>query len=714
MVRYLGLGWVFWRLLYALKLRSGWFKWRTPARLWSAFPLEDLLELSFTEAKSDLLEYRRKLGPRFFFSSADRLRFESFFQEHFNRGSIEEADEICEGRFRHFSREAADRGFPPDWHEQPVTKQRFPADRHWSQIADFSNGDIKWTWELGRFSFVFPLVRAYWRTGDERYPEAFWRLFESFRDENPPNLGPHYKCGQEVSLRLMACCFGLYGFLDSPATTARRVELLTRSAAVSAQRIAGNIGYALSQKNNHSVSEAAGLWTCGLVFPELRGAAKWREHGRRLLESLAAKQIYDDGCFCMHSFNYQRFILHVFNWTIRLGDLNEQPLSDELKRRVKKSAELFYQLQDDKSGWLPNCGSDDGALVLPLTDCDYRDYRPVIQATQMASNGERRYGPGRWDEEAMWLLGTDALSAALRQNERQPTFAAEQSGYFAVRSESGFAFARCGGFKHRPSHADSLHVDVWWRGQNIALDAGTYSYNAPPPWDNSLSKTNVHNTLSVDDCDQMEKASRFLWLPWLHGRSAPATTSQKGHLVHWQGQHDGYFRLESPVNHCRALVRIGDQHWLVIDRLMGASEHTCRLNWLLIDAEYQFDQKQKLVSLETPEGLYHVGCGAVCDDAICSLVRADEESTRGWYSRRYYEKQPALSLALEATESEIVFWTLLGPGPCVTKFGDGKFVAENVAAKWRFQCEFANDNQPNILDNLTIAGSIDDSLLIAK
>ena len=33
---------------------------------------------------------------------------------------------------------------------------------------------------------------------------------------------------------------------------------------------------------------------------------------------------------------------------------------------------------------------------------------------------------------------------------------------------------------------DQLHLDLWWRGLNIAQDAGTYLYNADPPWDNPL------------------------------------------------------------------------------------------------------------------------------------------------------------------------------------------------------------------------------------
>ncbi len=92
-----------------------------------------------------------------------------------------------------------------------------------------------------------------------------------------------------------------------------------------------------------------------------------------------------------------------------------------------------------------------------------------------------------------------------------------------------------------------LHVDLWWRGHNVALDAGTYSYNAPEPWDNVLAQTAYHNTVTVDDLDQMERVAKFLWLPWLRSGYAPAQRSPGGGLAYWEGEHDGYQRCQPPV-----------------------------------------------------------------------------------------------------------------------------------------------------------------------
>src|SRR5262249_14485641 len=173
----------------------------------------------------------------------------------------------------------------------------------------FAHGDIRVIWEPSRFAFAYDLVRAYWRTGDERYAEQFWRLVESWRAANPPQLGPNWKCGQETSLRVMAWCFGLYGFLDAAVTTAARVAQLAQMIAVSGHRIEAMLDYALSQHNNHGISEGTGLWTIGVLFPELRRAEVWRRQGRQVLERLGRELIYDDGPFTHPSLHYPPLLL---------------------------------------------------------------------------------------------------------------------------------------------------------------------------------------------------------------------------------------------------------------------------------------------------------------------------------------------------------------------------------------------------------------------
>jgi len=113
--------------------------------------------------------------------------------------------------------------------------------------GDFAAGDINLVWEINRFGFVYPLVRAYWRTFDERYAKLFWQFFESWFDGNLPETGVNWNVRTGISIRVMAWCFGLYGFgskcgVDSGARAilARMIGCLVADES--------NIGYGTESK----------------------------------------------------------------------------------------------------------------------------------------------------------------------------------------------------------------------------------------------------------------------------------------------------------------------------------------------------------------------------------------------------------------------------------------------------------------------------------
>lgn len=662
--RHLGTRWLAGRALYAIKLRSGLLRRRLPARKWEDETfVASLTDLTLADVER-YLDYRRTSAPAFFFAASQRHSFAPLFKNWDDSASnpVSLADSLGRGVMRYFEHTDAKTGFPPDWHRNPFSGEQAPHATHWSQIGDFGYGDIKVIWEPSRFGFAFTLVRAYWRTGDERYPELFWQLVESWREQNQPQQGPNWKCGQEASFRAMAWCFGLHGFLNAQATNPKRVARLAQMLALSAYRIESNINYALSQSNNHGISEGAGIWTIGVLFPEFRQAGKWRELGRKVLEKEGRKLIYDDGAFAQHSMNYHRLMLHDYIWSLRLGELNGLRFSTDLMTRVGRAGEFLFQVQDDSSGRLPCYGQNDGALILPLNSCEYSDYRAVIAATQFLTRGTRQFAHGPWDEDLLWLFGKDSLGVARRPHSRED-LRAEVGGYYTIRTSNGFVFTRCARFRHRPAQADMLHVDLWWRGQNIALDAGTFSYNAPAPWERALSQTEHHNTVSVDGLNQMEAAGRFLWLPWLAARVISNKRSSARSLHYWEGEHDGYRRLANPVRHRRAIIRMGDENWLVVDRLNSSSHHDYRLHWLLADVPYDWNHGEPHLTLRTDCGMFYVNCATTGGLGEATLIRADEKSPRGWASPYYGGREPALSLALTGRGSDFGFLSYFGPQP---------------------------------------------------
>src|SRR5258708_37406955 len=136
--------------------------------------------------------------------------------------------------------------FPPKWSQNTATGQSVSPDRPWTKMRFASDdyGDLKFILEPSRFLFVYPLARAYAISGDERFPEAFWRAIESWASTSPLMSGPLWICGQESSLRILAWSFALYAFLHSAATTPQRVALLLSMIAAHACRCSQTMEYA--------------------------------------------------------------------------------------------------------------------------------------------------------------------------------------------------------------------------------------------------------------------------------------------------------------------------------------------------------------------------------------------------------------------------------------------------------------------------------------
>jgi hypothetical protein len=195
-------------------------------------------------------------------------------------------------------------------------------------------------------------------------------------------------------------------------------------------------------------------------------------------------------------------------------------------------------------------------------------------------------------------------------------------------------------------------------GHNIAIDAGTYLYSSEGRrWRNGLAHTSAHNTVTVDNKDQMDLVSRFTWINWSKGKVLKHDENV------WQGEHDGY----KPVSHKRTVMSVEGDRWLVIDNLVANESHHYALHWLLEDFGIQklasgyglLLQPTKMDS-KLSDSKILIQMGMIEGNGNFSIVRADANSTRGWRSRYYGHKEPAISVMLEANQLQVAFWTFFG------------------------------------------------------
>jgi hypothetical protein len=549
---------------------------------------------------------------------------------------ISAAEEILRGQVRLFGSEpvALDLMAP-----QPL--------RHWTayhnRIPDGS--DIKPVWEVGRFGWATTLTRAYWISQDEKYAEGFWKLTSEFLESNPPNRGPHWSSAQEIALRTIAIAFSYSLVSESSASTDDRKALLAKNIAAHADRMTLTFDYSRAQNNNHFLSEAVGLWTAGSLIPGHPKAEQWRKLGRQLFAEGIEKQVHVDGRYVQHSSNYHRLMLQLGLWAVCLTKMEGRELGSTTLGNLSKATNWLMNLLDDDSGRVPNLGPNDGAYVLPLTNQPFHDHRPVIQASSSAFLKTRPLKTGPWNDMMLWLGIQPGKSAERERSSDNP---------IRIEGKNSWAYLRRTYFFERPGHADQLHLDLWWRGVNIAQDAGSFLYTAEEPWNNALATTRVHNTVTVERKDQMTKAGRFLWLDWAQARMVSAH-AKAGNLTAAIAEHNGYMGLG--IIHRRE-VSAQEDNWNIVDRLFrprGKEEGVrARLHWLLPDFPFQIDKEE--VEIMTNIGNIKLRIETNADEPPeFRLIRAGElvhgsapaDPVLGWVSPTYGVKLPALSLNVD-------------------------------------------------------------------
>lgn len=643
----MGLRWVAYRAWYALRKNSGALRRATPAVSIESYSLADLPGSTTSNDPGNFGHALERHIGRFLFDPG-RMPERALLRETAGSAGVAQtlaiAHDYAAGKFLYYSRRLVDHGSPVEWLRVPGARASHHARTHWSDYPTFSPdfGDVKTVWEPSRFACAFWLARAYAFSGDETFPEAYWRLFESWVEQNPPNMGPNWKCGQEASLRAFAWIFALHAFWKSSATTPARIDLAIKMLAITADRVAANIDFAVSQKNNHGISEAVGLFTIGTLFPFLRRSAGWRSLGRKTLEREIARQIYDDGSFVQHSMNYHRVMLHDCLWAMRIAELAGAPLSAELRRRVALAGEFLLGMLDPDSGRVPNYGSNDGALVLPLDSCDYTDFRPVVQAAMFAATGTRVLPPGPWDEAAVWLYG-DAFASSPSTPRPAVSARFDVGGYYTIRGSDTWCMARCHSYRDRPAHVDPLHLDIWYRGANIVSDSGSFLYYSPdtPHFEKFFKDIAAHNTIEIGGRGPLDPASRFLWVPWPEARCVRHGVAQ------WTGEHQGYSRYPWNVVHRRDVELRADREWIVTDSLTGIGEHPVVLRWHLADAPFVLHAEQRWLELIHPRGRVRFAFD-LPDDMRIDIRRGDESSAgvMGWQSEYYGEKSARPTIEL--------------------------------------------------------------------
>ena len=546
---------------------------------------------------------------------------------------LTEADALLSGRANYFSIHAHDVGCPPNWFLNPFCNQQHSQPGvHWSDIADFNGdaGDIKVVWEMSRFGWATVFARAWRITADERYATALQDWMRDWWRCNPPNTGPNWMCGQETSIRLINALLGLH-IAGLEKASASGIAAFVEAHC---QRVDLTTFYAVGQDNNHATSEAAGLYIGGTWLAlygegdaQTRGK-RWARKGRRLLERAIRRLVLRDGSFSQHSLTYHRLMLDTLSiaegWRRRVG---EPPFSETFHARAAAATRWLGAMIDPASGDGPNLGTNDGAHPYRLDSSAYRDFRSCLYLASLLFTGGPALESGPWCEPAAWLdLPVQGHGCPWVNDLRSAIF--PDGGYIALINPIGARMIlRAPTARFRPGHADALHVDLWWKGENLLRDGGSYAYAGGGVTAETLVSVGGHNTPQFDGHDQMPRLSRFLYGSWV--RVTGVAGIDRGAVVQsWAGSYTDFWG----ASHKRTVALKSDS-LCVLDELKGFKRKAV-LRWRLAAGNWSQNETGCISEL-----------GQIRVESDVSISRMRLES--GWESRHYLQKSPVPVLEIE-------------------------------------------------------------------
>lgn len=501
------------------------------------------------------------------------------------------AENILGGKIKYFNAEWLEIGKNYDWITNPSNGYKYDITKHWSEIPDLSEeaGDIKYVWEKSRFSYLLTLIRYDYHYNED-LSEFIFSEIDSWIDANPINQGPNWRCSQEISLRIFNWCYALYYYQNSKALTEERWQRIQQVIYASLHHIYYHIDFSrIAVRNNHAITETLCLALSNILFDFIPETKKWAKEGKKWFEQEVNYQIYEDGTFLQFSMNYHRVVIQLLSFGIAIYQNNGLYFSEIIYTKAYKSLNFLYQCLQEENGWLPNYGSNDGALFFPLSDTDYRNYFPQLNTLHYSLTGHNLTQDYAANEDKNWFgkIIIDKPRAIIRKEYGVISF--DIGGYFICRQKDSFTLIRCGNHKDRPAQADNLHVDIWVKGENILRDSGTYKYNTDADKLKYFMGSKSHNVVMVNDESQMLKGGRFIWYFWSQKLKANWEETDTEYI--FKGKIKAFGQLNSSATHQR-IIRISKDklEWFVEDELFELDKYKAKQIW------HPNDQKLQITS----------------------------------------------------------------------------------------------------------------------
>lgn len=441
------------------------------------------------------------------------------------------------------------------WLVDPVNGYEWPLTYHERFDETSQAADILRVWWSSSFYHLVPMALAHDQlteaTERSALAEDFIKQVESWQSQNPTGFGPAWASTTIVSLRLVHLALardilGVNAALPEPFC-----ESVHRQIYLHARHVASHLEW-FPVRTNHYLVNLFALYFVAVHYPEFPESGQWREFAFTELTAESHHHILEDGSVHEGSANYHRFVTEIFLIFWALTKEKGDEVKDEFTDRVNLAVQF-----------LSRCVRPDGSLV---HIGDAADIRLV--------NFDQR----NWFDDVTHVSGlASALSGRQDTGQQRGLRVFEAGGYAFFRNDDVWLMVRCGrlalGGVSGHGHYDQLSFELWINGEPLLIDPGWFQYESDPEAFARFRSTRWHNTVCVDDRNQVT-LELFSYPP--PAREVPkfSQTRADESLVLIEGEHAMYDDLPDPVRHRRQFeLDLRTRTLTLTDTLTGRESH---------------------------------------------------------------------------------------------------------------------------------------------
>lgn len=573
---------------------------------------------------------------------------------------LEKAQAIVKGEFSVFSIDNVYLDDSFKWNKDPLTQIFAPLT--FGKSLDYRKksvaGNIKYLWEPSRHLQLVTLAVAYASGGESKYLGRIKDQLESWFDQCPYPLGPHWVSSLELGIRLInwSIIWSLIGGNDSIIFKDDSGQVFKRKWLNSIYQHTHFInGYysGYSSANNHLIGEAAGVYVASKTWPLWSEFVIWGSVAKTILEEEAQYQTYQDGVNKEQAVSYQQFVLDFLLIPLLVGEKSHDNFSLVYRDNIEKMLDYLQSLMDI-SGNSPMIGDADDGFVFRLDwSDDYCPYKSLLATGAVIFNrGDFKLSSNGFDDKTKLLVGEHSekifnnliANPALFDIKSYPDAGYHILGDLLGTPEECKLVVDAGplglGGIAAHGHADALSIWLTIKGVEFLIDPGTYAYHTEKKWRNYFRGTSAHNTVRVDNIDQSQIGGNFMWLQKAEAVCHSFTSDINESYI--EISHNGYIKLADPVIH-RRIIKVNkiEKCIIVEDYLECETDHEIEIFWHFHE-ECSFTRLPKSIQIQNQD----VKLELIFDEQLAdvNLISGDESLPLGWVSRRFDYKVPSTTV----------------------------------------------------------------------